>query len=173
MPQTRFQRIVFGVFMSYAMAVGMEVYNVAIKMGLPYAAGGMSNMTNAVFPAALKEAAYMGALVFLFSSLWGNRLGSRLAARRVSPERDSPYLCRLTRQACTVGVMCPTMSLAASILFNILLAGGDWAQFPAIWAGTLIKNFPMALLWNLYAAAPLARLLFRALFGRQPAARRA
>ena len=33
MPRTKGQGIVFGLIMSYAMAIGMEVYNIAIKMG--------------------------------------------------------------------------------------------------------------------------------------------
>ena len=50
------------------MAIGMEVYNIAIKMGFNLQMGGFSSMTNAVFPAALVEASYMGLFVFLFSN---------------------------------------------------------------------------------------------------------
>lgn len=56
--------------------------------------------------------------------------------------------------------MCPTMSLAASILFNVILAGAPLAQLPAIWIGTLLKNFPMAFFWNMFAAAPFTHWLF-------------
>jgi len=164
MPQTKFQGFVFGVIMSYAMALGMEVYNIAYKMGFHLAQGGFSAMTNAVFPAAVREAAYMGLLVVLFSNLWGNRLGARFAARHTDPARDAPYLCRLMRQAGTVGVMCPTMSLAAAVLFNLVLGGAPVRQLPAIWVGTVLKNFPMAFFWNMYAAAPLTHWLFGLLF---------
>lgn len=164
MPKNRLQGVVFGIIMSYAMAIGMEVYNVAIKLGFSLQPGGLSTMTTAVFPAALKEALYMGVLVFVFSNLWGNRLGARFAARHTDPERDSPYFCTLMRQAGTVAVMCPTMSLAASILFNVLLGGAPAAQLPAIWVGTVLKNFPMAFFWNMFAAAPFARWLFGLLF---------
>lgn len=34
MPKNRTQRIVFGIIMSYSMAYGMEVYNVAIREGV-------------------------------------------------------------------------------------------------------------------------------------------
>lgn len=51
-------------------------------------------------------------------------------------------------------VMCPTMSLAATIIFSMILGGAPVWQLPAIWAGTLIKNFPMAFFWNMFAAAP-------------------
>lgn len=62
--------------------------------------------------------------------------------------------------------MCPTMSLVASILFNVVLADASPVQLAAIWVGTLIKNFPMALLWNLFAAGPLSRLAFSKCFSR-------
>lgn len=164
MPKTKFQGIIFGLIMSYSMAYGMEVYNVAIKIGVNTQAGGFSNLTNQVFLDALIEALYMGLFVFLFSNLWGNTAGAKFAARYCSPEKDNPYFCRLMRQAGTVAIMCPTMSLTASILFNIILAKGSPADLPAIWVGTLIKNLPMAFFWNMFAAAPFSRWLFALLF---------
>ena len=160
MPKTKAQGVLFGLIMSYAMAYGMEIYNVAIKEGVHMAAGGLSNMSNLVFWDALKEASYMGLFVFLFSNLWGNRLGAAFAARHCDPGRDNPYVCQLLRQAGTVAVMCPTMSMVASLLFNVFLAGAPITRLPAIWVGTLFKNFPMAFFWNMFAAAPCSRWLF-------------
>ena len=160
MPKTRFQGIVFGLLMSITMAYGMEVYNVALKEG------GLSQMTNQVFLGALLETAYMWILVFLFSSLWGNRLGHRLASKICLPQ-DNPFLHTLFISGCTVLVMCPTMSMVAAILFSVVLGGGSWSQLPAYWVATVLKNFPMALLWNLFAAGPVSRLLFRRIFARQ------
>lgn len=84
--------------MSYAMAYGMEVCNIAFKMGFHLQSGGLSNVTNLVFWEALKEAAYMGLFVLLFSNLWGNRLGAAIGARRCDPARDNPYFCRLVKR---------------------------------------------------------------------------
>ena len=158
------QGFIFGVIMSYAMAYGMEVYNIAIKEGVNLGAGGFSNMTNIVFLEALKEAAYMGLIVLLVSNLWGNRLGAAFAARHCDPKRDNPYICQLLRQAGTVAVMCPTMSLVASILFNVILGGESVWQLPAIWGGTFMKNFPMAFFWNMFAAAPFTHWIFTKIF---------
>lgn len=166
MIKTRSEKLVFGVLMSVTMAIGMEVYNVAIKMGYNTMPGGLSNMVNQVFPDALVEASYMWIFVFLFSNLWGNRLGHALAAKLIRPEQDNPFFITLMISSCTVLVMCPTMSMVASILFNVILAGNPVSQLPAIWVGTLIKNFPMALLWNLFAAGPISRLVFGKLFRR-------
>lgn len=166
MPKNKLQGTVFGLIMSYAMAIGMEVYNIAYKMGFHLADGGFSSMTNAVFPAAIKEAAYMGIFVFIFSNLWGNRLGAAFSARHCNPEKDNPYFCQLMRQAGTVAIMCPTMSLVAAILFNVILAGMPATQLPAIWVGTVLKNFPMAFFWNMFAAAPFSHWLFQRIFSR-------
>ena len=68
------------------------------------------------------------------------------------------------RQAGTVAIMCPTMSLVASVLFSVVMAGMPAAQLPAIWVGTVIKNFPMAFFWNMFAAAPFTHWLFNCLF---------
>lgn len=40
MPRTKLQGVVFGVLMSITMAIGMEVYNVAVKMGYNAMPGG-------------------------------------------------------------------------------------------------------------------------------------
>ena len=68
MPKNKTQGVIFGLIMSYAMAIGMEVYNIAIKMGFNLNIGSFSSMTNAVFPAALVEANYLGCLRACFRS---------------------------------------------------------------------------------------------------------
>ncbi|WP_294578154.1 DUF2798 domain-containing protein [uncultured Thomasclavelia sp.] len=164
MPRTRFQKIIFGILMSVTMAYGMEVYNSAIKAGYYLLPGGLSNMTNEVFLDALIEDTYMWILVFIFSNLWGNKIGHHLASKIINPEKDNPFFITIIISCCTVLIMCPTMTLAASIIFNVILAHNPIIQLPAIWVGTVLKNFPMALLWNLFAAGPLSRLIFRKLF---------
>lgn len=88
MPKTKFQRIIFGLIMSYAMA---WVYNVAVKSGFNIYLGSFSSMMNYVFIDALKEASYMWLLVFLFSNLWGNRIGVAFSTRYGNIERDNPF----------------------------------------------------------------------------------
>lgn len=164
MPKTKFQGVIFGLLMSYSMAYGMEIYNMAIKMGFNLQVGGFSTMTNIVFWEAFKEALYMGIFVFIFSNLWGNRIGAWFMAKHCDVKKDNPYFCQLMRQAGTVAVMCPTMSMVAAILFNVILAGESPVQLPAIWVGTFLKNFPMAFFWNMFAAAPFTRWFFGVLF---------
>ena len=164
MPKTKKQGIIFGLIMSYAMAYGMEVYNTAIKDGFSLRLGGFSTMTNHVFLQALLEALYMGVFVFIISNLWGNRFGANCAQKVVDPQKDNPYFCRLMRQVGTVAIMCPSMSMVASILFNVILAHQAIYNLPAIWVGTVLKNFPMAFFWNMFAAAPFTHWLFEKIY---------
>jgi hypothetical protein len=164
MQKNRKQGVVFGILMSFFMALGMEIYNAAFSLGVQTQTGGLSNMTWDVLKVALSEVWYMAVIVYLFSALWGNRIGAAFAAKHCDPEKDNPYYCRLLRQAGTVAVMCPSMSLAASLLFNVLRSGMPVTQLPMIWIGTLIKNFPMAFFWNMFGAAPLTHLVFGWIF---------
>ena len=95
MPKTKFQGAVFGLLMSYIMAFGMEVYNTAINMGFLTSSGSFSSMTNMVFWNAFKETLYMGAIVFVLSSLFGNKIGEKFANKYCDPQKDNPYFCLL------------------------------------------------------------------------------
>lgn len=161
MPKTKTQRIVFGILMSFFMAYGMEVYNIAIRMGYNLTVGqGFSSITYPVFLEALKEAVGMSVIVFIVSNLVGNRAGAAFMAKYCVPDKDNPYFCRVMRQAGTILVMCPLMSLIASILFQVILGGQLLFRLPAIWIGTAMKNFPMAFFWNMFVAAPLIHWIF-------------
>lgn len=164
MKPAKLQQIGFGLIMSYAMAFGMEVYNVAIQQNVHVAAGGFSSLTYGVLRDALLEGLCMGLIVFVISNLWGNRLGARFAARHCDPTCDNAYLCRLFRQGGTVAVMCPSMSLIASLLFSVWMGGAPWTHLPVIWVGTVLKNFPMAFFWNFFAAAPFTHWICSHLF---------
>ena len=59
-------------------------------------------------------------------------------------------------------IMCPTMSLVATLLFKEPSFG--------TWAPTFGCNLPMAFFWQMFYCGPLSRLIFRALFKKQLAA---
>lgn len=167
MPKTKGQGVMFGIIMSILMEFGMGVYNTAINAGYVSMPGGLSNMENTVFLDVLKETVYMWIVVFVVFVLVGNPLAKKLAGRIICPEKDNPFFITLMISACTVLVMCPAMSLVATVLFSYIFQHKPVAQFFAIWFGTLLKNFPMALLWNLFAAGPITRLCFRRIFKKQ------
>lgn len=68
----------------------------------------------------------------------------------------------LAVSGCTVMVMCPSMSLITTALFT-----GIDAEFFARFLATLYRNLPWALLWQIFAAGPVTRGVFRAVFRRQ------
>ena len=98
-------------------------------------------MTNRVFWDALLEAAYMWIFVFVFSNLWGNRVGHALAAKITRPQ-DSPFVHILFTSCCTVLIMCPTMSAVAAILFSVLMGGGSWAPAARLLGGHRTEKLP-------------------------------
>ena len=59
-------------------------------------------------------------------------------------------------------IMCPIMSLVATLLFKEPSFG--------IWAHTFGCNLPMAFFWQMFYCGPLSRLIFRTLFKKQLAA---
>ena len=64
MPKNKTQGIIFGIIMSYSMAVGMEIYNNAIQQGVHLQPGGFTNLTYGIVGKALVEALFMNS-VFL------------------------------------------------------------------------------------------------------------
>ncbi len=55
----------------------------------------------------------------------------------------------------SVCLMCPLMSLAATILFK-----NAGAEFVSVWIQTTAMNFLMALCWQIFFAGPFVRNVF-------------
>ena len=108
MPKTTVQKVIFGLLMSFFMVLAMEMYNTGLRNG---------GLTNAGILNALRELPLMFALCFLTSTVVGEPLAARLAARMAVP-REWPFAAVLARSAMTVCVMCPAMSLWATVIFQ-------------------------------------------------------
>lgn len=161
MPKTKVQGILFGLIMSVSMAYGMEVYNIALREG------GLSQMTNQVFWDACWKPAICG---FLYSFFQPLGQPDRAQIGRLDLPSGGQSLCshRMDLLLYRSGDV-SYHERRSSHPVSVLLAHGSWTQLPAYWVGTMLKNFPMALLWNLFAAGPITRLLFRRIFMRHPA----
>lgn len=99
----------------------------------------------------------MFALCFLTSTVVGEPLAARLAARLAVP-REWPFTAVLARSAMTVCVMCPAMSLWATVIFQ-----QPGIELVPSWLQTVVCNFPMAFFWQIFFCGPLVRRLFRLL----------
>lgn len=150
MPKTKLQDVVFTIMMVIVMVYGMVVYNISMDMG------GLKNET---FLMAFAELPLMGVIGFVLEMLIAGPLSKKLAFRMVTPGKDKMILVILAISSMTVCLMCPMMSLAATILFK----GAD-SQLPAKWVQLTVMNFPMALCWQIFIAGPLVRWVFRRIF---------
>ena len=152
MPKTKFQNVVYTIIMALIMVYGMIVYNVALNTG---------GVTNATFGMALHELPIMMPIAAILEFFIVEKLATKLAFTVVRPT-DRPQLITYAISTMIVCIMCPTMSLIATLLFKEPSFG--------TWAHTFGCNMPMALIWQLLYCGPLVRLLFRTLFRRQLAA---
>ncbi len=143
MPKTLFQRVIFTIVMASVMVYGMIVYNVALNTG---------GVTGATFLIALHEMPIMVPLAFVLEFFVVEKLATALAFRMVQPT-DRPIVITLAISSMIVCIMCPIMSLAATLLFKEPSFG--------TWVHTWGMNMPMAFLWQICYCGPFVRLLFR------------
>lgn len=149
MPKSKFQEVVFTGMMVAVMVYAMICYNISWSIG---------GMTNQVFLMALNELIIMGPVAFVLE-MFAFEKPARFLAFRIARPDDRPIFIILAISSATVCLMCPAMSFVATLLF--LHPHND---FIAIWIQTTVKNFPMALLWQIFFAGPLVRLIFRTMF---------
>lgn len=149
MPKTKFQNIVFTIIMAVIMVYGMIVYNVALNTG---------GVTNQTFILALHELYIMAPIAFVLEFFIVEKLATKLAFTFMRPT-DRPQFITYAISTMIVCIMCPTMSLIATLLFKAPSLGA--------WVQTFGMNMPMALIWQLLFCGPLVRLIFRTLFHKQ------
>ena len=149
MPKTRFQNVIFTIIMAVIMVYGMIVYNVALNTG---------GVTNQTFLMALHEMPIMVPIAFVLEFFIVEKLATKLAFTVVRPT-DRPQIITYAISTMIVCIMCPTMSLIATLLFKQPSFG--------TWIHTFGCNMPMALIWQLLFCGSLSRLIFRTLFRKQ------
>ena len=147
MPKNKFQDAVFTAIMAIVMVYGMIVYNVALNMG---------SVTGETFLAALHELPIMAPIAFVLEFFVVGKLARKLAFTVMRPD-DRPQFITYAISICICCIMCPVMSLIATILFKDAKTFGTWVQ-------TWTMNFPMAMLYQMFYCGPLVRLIFRTIF---------
>lgn len=150
MPKTKFQEVVFTIMMVFVMVYAMICYNIALNIG---------GMANHVFLDAFHELVIMGPVAFILDFFLYGSLSKELAFRIVNPAEDKPIMIILAISSITVCLMCPSMSLVATLLFK-----NPGKEVIAIWLQTTALNFPMAFFWQIFFAGPLVRKIFGAIF---------
>lgn len=150
MPKNRFQEFIFTIMMVFVMVYAMICYNIALNIG---------GMSNEVFINAFHELVIMEPVAFILDFFIVSKLAGICAARMVDVKSCHPFQMILAISVSSVALMCPLMSLVATILFKN--AGN---QFMSVWLQTVAFNFPMAFFWQLFYAGPLVRFVFRRIF---------
>ncbi len=153
MPKTRFQNIVFTAVMAFVMVYAMICYNIALNIG---------GMTNQIFIMAFSELKIMWPVAFILELLVVDKLAHFLAMRIVTPGLDKPIFIVLAISSIIVCIMCPCMSLIATVLFKNTAENG----LVGVWLQTAVMNFPMAFFWQIFYAGPFVRFIFKAVFER-------
>ena len=150
MPKNKFQEVIFTIIMVFVMVYAMICYNISLNIG---------GMANHVFLDAFHELVIMGPVAFILDFFLYGSLSKKLAFRIVNPAEDKPIMIILAISSITVCLMCPSMSLAATLLFK-----NAGTEFIAVWLQTTALNFPMAFFWQIFFAGPLVRKIFGAIF---------
>lgn len=132
------------------MVYAMICYNIYLNIG---------GMANHVFLDAFHELVIMGPVAFILDFFLYGSLSKKLAFRIVNPAEDKPIMIILAISSITVCLMCPSMSLVATLLFK-----NPGKEVIAIWLQTTALNFPMAFFWQIFFAGPLVRKIFGAIF---------
>ena len=152
MPKNKFQDVVFTIMMATVMVYGMVVYNVALNMG---------GLTNEAFLIAVHELPIMVPIAFVLEFFVVSKLAAMLAFKVVRSD-DRPQVITYMISICICCIMCPIMSLVATLLFK------DTKTF-ATWVQTWAMNFPMAIMYQLFYCGPFVRLIFRTIFSEKKA----
>lgn len=147
MPKNKFQDVVLTAIMATIMVYGMVVYNVALATG---------GLTAESFLLVLYELPIMVPIAFVLEFFAVGKIARRLAFTVMRPT-DRPQFITYAISICICCIMCPLMSLVATILFK------DTKTF-ATWVQTWTMNFPMAICYQMLYCGPLVRLIFRAIF---------
>lgn len=85
MPKTKFENIVFTLFMSFLMVYAMICYNIALNMG---------GMSNQVFLLAFHELIIMWPVAFILEYFFVDKLAHYFAFKVVTP-KDRPFFITL------------------------------------------------------------------------------
>ncbi len=144
--KSRLENILFTLVMAFVMVYAMVCYNIAIDKG---------GMTNEVFLLAFHEILIMWPIACILEYFVVEKLATMLAFRLVNPKEDKPVFVTLAICSMIVCLMCPVMSLIATVLF-----AHPGNQVIAVWLQKFALNFPMALCWQIFFGGVFVRNLF-------------
>lgn len=109
---------------------------------------------------------------FVFALALSISIGSptafKIAAKTFPPQNSHPAIFEIALICSTAFVMCPLMSLIASIAYYPYYNGFNLLTLLANWIKLVCYNFPFALLSQIFFIQPVVRRVFAFVFCREP-----
>lgn len=106
-------------------------------------------------------------LALLLESVMGSKCSVLLASKVFDPQKVHPMLFETAVICATVALMCPAMSLLASVMYYPYYAGFSLFTMLANWLKLVCINFPFAYFSQLFFIQPLVRTVFKAIFANK------
>ena len=100
---------------------------------------------------------------FIIEFFIEGKLSQKIAKKTINFKKSEPIIITIIISSIIVCLMCPIMSFIANILFNY----NGIENIIANWLQTWVKNFPMALCFQLFYAGPFVRFIFKKIFHKQ------
>lgn len=153
MPQNKRESLICTVLMCFIMVLWMSYYNVALHMG--------------GFSLKVLKAGWLGfPFAYIYAMCFDWFFVSKMAkgfAFRFLVKPDSSVIKKvICISTCMVVPMVIVMSFYGGI--EACIQTGQWKLLPMIWITNIPKNFIMALPFQLLAAGPFVRKIFRSAF---------
>ncbi|MCM1154161.1 MAG: hypothetical protein NC392_02270 [Roseburia sp.] len=113
-------------------------------------------------------------LAYLLEMIMGSPCSFQLACKCFNPKETHPVIFESAIICATVGLMCPAMSFLAAILYYPYSAM-EFKVFTLLanWLKLVCFNFPFAFFTQLFFIQPLVRTIFKIVFRKDIAARKA
>lgn len=113
-------------------------------------------------------------LAYICAVFIGSPLATKFALKAVDPKKSSPIIVQTAIICATASIMCPIMSLLATILYEGIVAVGIHGaplnnfliNFIPYWLQKVVLNFPFALLSQLFFVQPLVRTIFKVIYNQ-------
>jgi len=105
-------------------------------------------------------------LAFTLENLLGAPLSFKLACKNFDSRSTHPVLFETAIICATVGIMCPTMSFIAALLYYNYQFGFNIWTLLADWLKLVCFNFPFAFFTQLFFIQPAVRTIFKFLFAK-------
>lgn len=103
-------------------------------------------------------------LAFCLEIFMGSPCSFKLASKIFDPRKNHPMIFESAIICSTVGLMCPSMSFIAAVLYYPYYEGFNIITLFASWLKLICFNFPFAFFTQLFFIQPFVRTVFKIVF---------